>query len=105
MKQTKVLLDEKEIPKQWYNIMADMPNLPKPPLHPGTKQPVGPDGLSPIFPMGLIEQEVSPERWIDIPEDILKIYSLWRPSPLHRAHRLEEELRTPAKIYYKYMRV
>lgn len=101
MKQTKFVLDEKEMPKQWYNIMADMPNLPKPPLHPGTKQPIGPDDLSAIFPMSLIEQEVSSQRWIDIPEEILEIYALWRPSPLHRAHRLEKALGTPAKIYYK----
>jgi tryptophan synthase beta chain len=102
MKDTKIILSDKEIPRKWYNIMADMPNLPKPPLHPGTKQPAGPDDLSPIFPMALIEQEVSQERWIDIPEEILDIYSLWRPSPLYRAHRLEKALGTPAKIYYKY---
>ena len=71
MKQTKFMLSEKDIPRQWYNIMADMPNLPKPPLHPGTKQPVGPQDLTPIFPMGLIEQEVSTARWIDIPEEVL----------------------------------
>ncbi len=102
MKETKIELSEKEIPRKWYNIMADMPNLPKPPLHPGTKQPAGPDDLSPIFPMALIEQEVSQERWIDIPEEILDIYTLWRPSPIYRAHRLEAALGTPAKIYYKY---
>ncbi len=102
MKETKIELSEKEIPRKWYNIMADMPNLPKPPLHPGTKQPAGPEDLSPIFPMALIEQEVSQERWIDIPEEILDIYTLWRPSPIYRAHRLEAALGTPAKIYYKY---
>ncbi|NJD56768.1 MAG: TrpB-like pyridoxal phosphate-dependent enzyme [Nitrospirae bacterium] len=102
MQETKVVLPDREIPKQWYNIMADMPNLPKPPLHPGTKQPVGPQDLSPIFPMALIEQEVSTQRWIDIPEEVMNIYSLWRPSPLYRAHRLEAALGTPAKIYYKY---
>jgi tryptophan synthase beta chain len=102
MRQTKIVLSDKEIPKKWYNIMADMPNKPKPPLHPGTKQPVGPDDLKPIFPMDLILQEVSAERWIDIPEEVLDIYSLWRPSPLFRAHRLEAALKTPAKIYYKY---
>ena len=102
MLETKVVLPDREIPKQWYNIMADMPNLPKPPLHPGTKQPVGPQDLSPIFPMALIEQEVSTQRWIDIPEEVMNIYSLWRPSPLYRAHRLEAALKTPAKIYYKY---
>jgi len=102
MRQTKIILSDKEIPTKWYNIMADMPNLPKPPLHPGTKQPVGPKDLSPIFPMALIEQEMSQERWIDIPEEVMEIYSLWRPSPLFRAHRLEAALKTPAKIYYKY---
>ena len=102
MQETKIVLPDRDIPKQWYNIMADMPNLPKPPLHPGTKQPVGPDDLSAIFPMSLIEQEVSTQRWIDIPEEVLRIYSLWRPSPLYRAHRLEAALGTPAKIYYKY---
>jgi tryptophan synthase beta chain len=102
MKETKIILPEKDIPTKWYNIMADMPNLPVPPLHPGTKQPVGPDDLSVIFPMSLIEQEVSTERWIDIPEEVLDIYTLWRPSPLYRAHRLEKALNTPAKIYYKY---
>jgi len=102
MLETKVVLPDREIPKQWYNIMADMPNLPKPPLHPGTKQPVGPQDLSPIFPMALIEQEVSTQRWIDIPEEVMNIYTLWRPSPLYRAHRLEAALKTPAKIYYKY---
>src|SRR4030066_1594656 len=101
MLETKVVLPDREIPKQWYNIMADMPNLPKPPLHPGTKQPVGPDDLSAIFPMALIEQEMTTERWIDIPEEVLNIYALWRPSPLYRAHRLEAALGTPAKIYYK----
>jgi len=102
MRQTKIVLSDKEIPTKWYNIMADMPNKPKPPLHPGTKQPVGPDDLKPIFPMDLILQEVSTERWIDIPEEVLDIYSLWRPSPMYRAHRLEKALGTPAKIYYKY---
>ena len=98
----KINLSEKEIPKAWYNVMPDMPNPPAPPLNPGTGQPIGPEDLAPIFPMGLIEQEVSQERWIDIPEDILNIYRLWRPSPLYRAFHLEEVLGTPAKIYYKY---
>lgn len=102
MRQTKIVLSEKKIPTKWYNIMADMPNLPKPPLHPATHQPVGPQDLTPIFPMALIEQEMSPERWINIPEEVLDIYTLWRPSPLYRAHRLEKALGTPAKIYYKY---
>ncbi len=102
MQETKIVLPDREIPKQWYNIAADMPNPPKPPLHPATKQPVGPDDLKAIFPMSLIEQEVSTQRWIDIPEEVLNLYSLWRPSPLYRAHRLEAALKTPAKIYYKY---
>ena len=102
MQETKITLSEKDIPRQWYNITPDMPTAPKPPLHPGTMQPVGPDDLSAIFPMALIEQEVSNQRWIDIPEEVLEIYSLWRPSPLFRAKRLEAFLKTPAKIYYKY---
>ncbi len=102
METTKYLLTEKDIPRQWYNIAADMPNPMKPPLHPGTGQPVGPDALAPLFPMALIEQEVSAQRWVDIPEEILDILSLWRPTPLFRARRLEKALGTPAKIYYKY---
>lgn len=102
MSETKVFLSEKEIPTRWYNIMADMPNLPKPPLNPQTLQPAGPEDLSPIFPMELIKQEVSQERWIDIPEEVRELYKLWRPSPLIRAHRLEKALDTPAKIFYKY---
>jgi len=102
MEETKILLTEKEMPRQWYNIMADMPTKPAPPLHPGTKQPVGPEDLAPIFPMSIIEQEVSTERYIDIPEEVMEIYSLWRPSPLYRARRLEKALGTPAKIYYKH---
>ncbi len=102
MSETKIVLSERDIPRQWYNIAADLDTPLKPPLHPATKQPVGPDDLAPLFPMALIEQEVSTERWIDIPEEIIDIYRLWRPSPLYRAHRLEEALGTPAKIYYKY---
>ncbi|PKM43590.1 MAG: TrpB-like pyridoxal phosphate-dependent enzyme [Firmicutes bacterium HGW-Firmicutes-8] len=102
MSETKILLTEKEMPTAWYNVMADMPNLPKTPLHPATKQPVGPQDLGAIFPMELIKQEVSTERWIEIPEEVQEIYKLWRPSPLYRAHRLEKALDTPAKIYYKY---
>ncbi len=102
MEQTKIILPESEIPKQWYNIAADMPNVPEPPLHPGTGKPIGPDDLSAIFPMTLIEQEVSTQRWIDIPEEVLEVYALWRPTPLMRARRLEKALDTPAKIYYKY---
>ncbi len=102
MPETKITLSEKEIPRKWYNIMADMPTRPKPPLHPVTRGPVGPQDLTPIFPMALIEQEVSTQRWIDIPEEVLDIYTLWRPAPLFRARRLEKMLGTPARIYYKY---
>lgn len=102
MQETKITLPEKEIPRQWYNIMADMPNRPQPPLHPATQQPVKPEDLAAIFPMALIEQEMSAERFIDIPEEVLDIYTLWRPAPLYRAHRLEKMLGTPARIYYKY---
>lgn len=98
----KILLNESDIPRQWYNIAADLPKPLDPPLHPVTLQPIGPQDLAPIFPMGLIEQEVSPQRWIDIPEDILKIYRLWRPTPLYRAYNLEQAIGTKSKIYYKY---
>ena len=101
MSQVKILLDENEIPKQWYNVVADMPNAPLPPLGPDGK-PIGPDALAAIFPMSLIEQEVSHESWIDIPDAVREAYRMWRPSPLFRAHRLEQALGTPAKIYYKY---
>ncbi len=99
---TKILLDESEQPTQWYNVVADLPEPMAPPLHPGTREPVGPDDLAPLFPMALIEQEVSTERYIDIPGEVLDVYKLWRPSPLFRAHRLEKLLGTPARIYYKY---
>ncbi|WP_238011185.1 TrpB-like pyridoxal phosphate-dependent enzyme [Dactylosporangium sp. AC04546] len=99
---TKVLLDESEMPTRWYNLLADLPSPPPPVLHPGTLQPVGPDDLAPLFPMALIEQEVTTQRYIPIPEDVLDVYRLWRPSPLYRAHRLERALGTPARIYYKY---
>ncbi|GAB5473445.1 MAG: TrpB-like pyridoxal phosphate-dependent enzyme [Maribacter sp.] len=102
MKQRKFILEENEIPEYWYNIVADMPNKPLPPLHPGTLEPIGPDALAPLFPMALIEQEVSTEKWIEIPDEVRNIYSLWRPTPLYRAHSLEKALDTPAKIYYKY---
>ena len=101
MEVKKIFLPESELPRQWYNIMADMPTPMEPPLHPGTGQPVGPDDLAPIFPMNLIEQEVSTERWIDIPEPVLEKYLLWRPTPLYRAYSLEKHLETPAKIYFK----
>jgi tryptophan synthase beta chain len=98
----KILLDESEIPTQWYNLIADLPSPPPPPLHPGTHEPIGPEALAPLFPMELIKQEVTTERYIDIPEAVQDIYRLWRPSPLFRAHRLEKALGTPARIYYKY---
>jgi len=101
MSQTKILLDEKDIPTHWYNVIADMPNKPAPPLGPDGK-PVPPEALGAIFPEALIMQEVSGERWIPIPERVREIWRLWRPSPLYRAHRLEAELGTPAKIFYKY---
>jgi tryptophan synthase beta chain len=98
----KYLLDEREIPRHWINLLPDLPGDPLPPLHPGTLQPAGPDDLTPIFPMGLIAQEVSPDPEIEIPEPVREVYKLWRPSPLLRARRLERELETPAHIYYKY---
>jgi tryptophan synthase beta chain len=98
----KILLNENEIPEKWYNIQADMPNQMLPPLHPGTKQPIGPEDLSPLFPTELIKQEVSKERYIEIPEEVRDVYSMWRPTPLFRAYNLEKMLDTPAKIYYKY---
>jgi tryptophan synthase beta chain len=98
----KYLLDDNDIPKQWYNIQADMPNPMLPPLHPGTKEPVGPEDLAPLFPMELIKQEVSRERWIDIPDEVREVYKEWRSTPLVRATGLEKILDTPAKIYYKY---
>jgi tryptophan synthase beta chain len=100
--QTKFLLSENDIPRQWYNVLADFPWPPPPPIHPVTHQPIGPEALAPLFPMALIQQEVSSERFIDIPEEVLEVYKLWRPTPLHRAHRLERALDTPAHIYYKY---
>jgi len=101
MRQYNINLDPKKIPDAWYNIGADMPSPMAPPLHPGTKQPVGPDDLSAIFPMGLIMQEMTPDRYVSIPGEVMDKYLLWRPTPLRRAYRLEEALDTPAKIYYK----
>ncbi|MEU0570410.1 TrpB-like pyridoxal phosphate-dependent enzyme [Nonomuraea sp. NPDC005983] len=89
-------------PSNWYNVVPDLPAPPPPPLHPGTRQPVGPDDLAPLFPMELIRQEVSGERFVPIPQEVLDVYRLWRPTPLIRAHRLERSLGTPARIYYKY---
>jgi tryptophan synthase beta chain len=102
MAATKFLLDEGKLPKAWYNINADLPVAPAPVLHPGTLEPVTPDFLSVLFPMSLIMQEVSKERWIEIPEPVREIYRLWRPTPMYRAHGLERMLDTPAHIYYKY---
>src|SRR5512136_1422401 len=101
MEDTKIYLSEREMPRQWYNVQADLPKPLPPPLHPGTLKPLGPQDLAPIFPMGLIEQEVSQQRWIDIPNEVSSIYKLWRPTPLCRAKRLEIALKTPARIYYK----
>ena len=99
---TKILLDESDIPTHWYNIIPDLPAPPPPVLHPGTLEPVGPGDLAPLFPMDLILQEVSQDSYIEIPEPVRDIYRLWRPTPLYRAHRLEREIDTPARIYYKY---
>jgi tryptophan synthase beta chain len=99
---TKIILDESKLPTQWYNLIADLPSSPPPYLHPGTLQPVGPDDLAPLFPPELIGQEVTRERYVDIPGPVLDVYRLWRPSPLYRAYRLERALGTPARIYYKY---
>ena len=102
MERTKFLLDGKDMPTSWYNILPDLPEPLPPVLHPGTGSPVTPDDLAPLFPMGLIMQEFSPEQYIDIPEEVQEIYRTWRPTTLHRAHRLEKALDTPAKIFYKY---
>jgi tryptophan synthase beta chain len=99
--QTKIVLEESDIPTHWYNVVADLPNPPAPPLGPDG-QPIGPEALAAIFPPAIIEQEVSAERWIPIPEPVREALRLWRPSPLYRAHRLERALGTPARIYYKY---
>jgi tryptophan synthase beta chain len=98
----KFLLAEKDIPERWYNIVPDLPEPPAPYLHPATLQPLGPADLAPIFPMAIIQQEVSQERWIEIPDQVRDIYATWRPSPLYRASRLEKALDTPAHIYFKY---
>ncbi|HTS02098.1 MAG TPA: TrpB-like pyridoxal-phosphate dependent enzyme, partial [Thermoanaerobaculia bacterium] len=95
------LLDESRLPKAWYNINADMPVPPAPVLHPGTMEPVTPDFLTVLFPMSIVMQEVSPERWIEIPGPVREIYRLWRPTPMCRALRLEKALGTPAHVYYK----
>jgi len=102
MASRKILLDESEIPTHWYNIVADMPNKPLPPLHPETQQPIGPEALAPLFPMELIKQEVTQERWVEIPDEVRNLYSIWRPTPMYRALGLEKALNTKCKIYYKY---
>ena len=98
----KYTLDEDEMPTTWYNLVADLPTPPPPALHPGTLEPAGPDDFAPLFPMDLIMQEVTQDRYVEIPGGVLDVYRQWRPSPLFRAHRLEEALGTPARIYYKY---
>jgi len=100
MRDPKILLSAEDMPRQWYNLAADLPSPPPPPLGPDG-QPIGPDALAPVFPMNLIEQEVSQERWIDIPDGILQLLARWRPAPLRRAYALEQALKTPARIYYK----
>ncbi len=102
MTQRRYLLNEDAIPRQWYNVAADLPSMPPPPLHPGTGAPVGPDDLLPLFPMALIMQEVSADRWIAIPDPVREIYSMWRPTPLYRALGLEKALGTTSRIFYKY---
>jgi len=102
MSTTKILLSENELPQTWYNLVPDLPEAPPPPIHPGTGKPIGPDDLAPLFPMGLIRQEVSTDSAIPIPPEVLEALSLYRPTPLIRARRLEKALDTPAKIYFKY---
>src|SRR3954463_661130 len=99
---TKFLLAEDDIPTRWVTLAPDLPGEPLPPLSPATGQPAGPEDLTPIFPMGLIAQEVSQEPEVEIPEEVRRAYGLWRPTPLYRAHRLERALDTPARIFYKY---
>ena len=97
----KVFLGEEFMPRQWYNLNADFPTPMPPPLHPGTGNPPGPEDFAPIFPMNLVEQEMIPDRWVDIPEEVLGVYKMWRPTPLYRADRLEKVLDAPVKIYFK----
>ncbi|MBI4219166.1 MAG: pyridoxal-phosphate dependent enzyme, partial [Chloroflexi bacterium] len=101
MPDTKYLLSERDLPTHWYNVQADIKKPLDPALHPGTHQPAGPSDFAPLFPMELIKQEVSRDRWVEIPEEVRDIYRLWRPTPLYRAHRLEKALGTPARIFYK----
>ncbi|MFD0673289.1 TrpB-like pyridoxal phosphate-dependent enzyme [Cohnella sp. GCM10027633] len=102
MTEKKILLSESEIPTHWYNVMADMPNPLQPPIHPGTGQPTGPEDFQAIFPMELIRQEMTQERWVEIPDEVRELYKIWRPTPMYRATQLEKLLDTPAHIYYKY---
>ena len=102
VQQHKYVLSEDQMPTTWYNVIADLPSPPPPPLHPGRMDPVGPEDLLPLFPIDLIMQEVTTDRYVDIPGGVLDVYRQWRPSPLFRAHRLEALLGTPARIYYKY---
>jgi tryptophan synthase beta chain len=103
MKKTpKITLSEREMPRQWYNVVPDMPNKPLPPLHPATREPIGPEALATVFPMEIIKQEVSNERFIDIPDEVLDLYKIYRPAPLYRAYSLEKALGTKSRIYYKY---
>lgn len=102
MDKTKFVLDEKDLPTSWYNILPDLPAPLPPVLHPGTGKPIGPDDMAPLFPMDIIMQEFSPQRWVEIPEEVQDVYRIWRPTVLFRAHRLEKALDTPAKIFYKY---
>jgi len=101
MAETKITLSENEMPQRWYNIQPDLPAPLAPPIHPATHKPIGPEDLAPLFPMELIKQEVTMDPWVEIPDEILRIYKLWRPTPLHRAYRLEEALGTPARTYFK----
>ncbi|MCK9595025.1 MAG: TrpB-like pyridoxal phosphate-dependent enzyme [Candidatus Omnitrophica bacterium] len=101
MEKTKFLLSEKDIPQQWYNVAADLPFPLPPPIHPGTKKPLNPSDLAPIFPMSLIRQEMSRDKWIDIPDEVRQVYGIWRPTPLKRAVRLEKALKTKCRIYFK----
>ena len=101
MEENKIYLSEKEMPQAWYNILPDLPEPLPPVIHPKTRQPVKPEDLAPIFPMSLIMQEFSPERWIEIPDDVLNAYKIYRPTPLHRARNLEKALKTKARIYFK----
>jgi tryptophan synthase beta chain len=102
MEQTKFILGEESLPTHWYNMQADLPEPLPPVMHPGRMEPVTPDDLMPIFPMELIKQEVSQERWVEIPEPVREVYKLWRPTPMFRARRWEKALDTPARIYYKW---